>query len=140
MSEAEAVATLGLTEEVEALRAANAAFDADYSKKAAEASEMDAQSDIKSKDVVEDANTRYAEIVQIVNAYAIVQPSDEINQFINDLNGLVAIYSKIAGSSSGSGSTTETPDEENPGTEPENPDGGDGGDEENPSGPGIPNP
>ena len=68
-AEAEAVATLGLTEEVEAVREA---------------------------------------------AYAIVQPTDEINSFIASVNGLVGTYSGIAGSSSKGGKAEggDTPEPE----------------------------
>ncbi len=65
------------------------------------------QSDVKSGNVVADANTRYAEIIQTVNAYAIVQPSDAITAFIADVNGLEGVYSKIAGSNSGSGTAPD---------------------------------
>ena len=79
---AAAVATLGLTEEVEALREANAAFEAKFLEKTEEMSARMAQSDVKSEDAVAEANALYQDIVQTVNAYAIVQPSDEINTFI----------------------------------------------------------
>ena len=99
-AEAEAVAALGLTEEVEAVREANAAFDTEFLKKTEEMSSRMTQSDVKSED-----------IVQTVNAYAIVQPSDEINTFIASVNGLVGTYSSIAGSASkgGSASGGDTP-------------------------------
>ena len=81
-AEAEAVATLGLTEEVEAVREANAAFDTEFQKKTEEMSARMVQSDVKSEDAVAEANALYQDIVQTVNAYAIVQPTDEINSFI----------------------------------------------------------
>ena len=79
---ATAVATLGLTEEVEALREANAAFEAKFLEKTEEMSARMVQSDVKSEDAVAEANALYQDIVQTVNAYAIVQPTDEINTFI----------------------------------------------------------
>ena len=118
-AEAEAVAALGLTEEVEAVREANAAFDTEFLKKTEEMSSRMTQSDVKSEDAVNEANALYqdivqtvnAYIVQTVNAYAIVQPSDEINTFIASVNGLVGTYSSIAGSASkgGSASGGDTP-------------------------------
>ena len=90
---AAAVATLGLTEEVEALREANAAFEAKFLEKTEEMSARMDQRDISSKDTVAEANALYQDIVQTVNAYAIVQPSDEINTFIASVNGLVGTYS-----------------------------------------------
>ena len=91
-AEAEAVATLGLTEEVEAVREANAAFDTEFQKKTEEMSARMVQSDVKSEDAVAEANALYQDIVQTVNAYAIVQPTDEINTFIASVNGLVGTY------------------------------------------------
>lgn len=108
---AAAVATLGLTEEVEALREANAAFEAKFLEKTEEMSARMDQRDISSKDTVAEANALYQDIVQTVNAYAIVQPSDEISTFIASVNGLVGTYSSIAGSASkgGSASGGDTP-------------------------------
>lgn len=100
-----AIATLGLTAEVEALGAANAAFEAAFLGKASEMSDRMVQSDMKSADLVADANTLYGNIIQTVNAYAIVQPSDAITTFITNVNGLVGIYSHIAGSSNQGGTT-----------------------------------
>ena len=53
---AAAVATLGLTEEVEALREANAAFEAKFLEKTEEMSARMVQSDVKSEDAVAEAN------------------------------------------------------------------------------------
>ena len=113
-AEAEAVATLGLTEEVEAVREANAAFDTEFQKKTEEMSARMVQSDVKSEDAVAEANALYEDIVQTVNAYAIVQPTDEINTFIASVNGLVGPYSGIAGSSSKGGKAEggDTPEPE----------------------------
>ena len=113
-AEAEAVATLGLTEEVEAVREANAAFDTEFQRGAGEMSARMVQSDVKSEDAVEEANALYEDIVQTVNAYAIVQPTDEINTFIASVNGLVGTYSGIAGSSSKGGKAEggDTPEPE----------------------------
>ena len=113
-AEAEAVATLGLTEEVEAVREANAAFDTEFQKKTEEMSARMVQSDVKSEDAVAEANALYEDIVQTVNAYAIVQPTDEINTFIASVNGLVGTYSGIAGSSSKGGKAEggDTPEPE----------------------------
>ena len=86
---------MGLTEEVEALREANAAFEAKFLEKTEEMSARMVQSDVKSEDAVAEANALYQDIVQTVNAYAIVQPTDEINSFIASVNGLVGTYSAI---------------------------------------------
>lgn len=106
-----AVTTLGLDEEVAALRTANEAFTAAFLSKAQEMSERQPQSDISSTDAVNEANTLYLDIVQTVNAYAIVKPSDALNKFIEKVNGLVGAYSRIAGSTSGSGSASDGTEE-----------------------------
>lgn len=102
----EAVAALGLTAEVESLRAANIAFENAFLSKATEMSGRMVQSGVKSADAVAAANTLYSEIIQTVNAYAIVQPSDAITTFITNINGLVGTYSRIAGSGNSGGTTS----------------------------------
>lgn len=114
-----ALATLGLTEEVECLREANAAFEEAYRDKAQELGERAEQSDIKTSEALAEANTIYEDIVLTVNAYAVVQPSDEIAAFIQQANGLITAYSNVAGSSTSGSSTTETPDTGEEGGEPE---------------------
>lgn len=100
-----AIAKLGLKEEVEALRKANDAFEEAFLSKTTEMSNRMTQSDIKSADAVANVNTLYANIIQTVNAYAIVQPSEAITTFITNINGLVGTYSRIAGSGNSGGST-----------------------------------
>lgn len=102
-----AITTLGLTSEVEALQTANTFFEEAFLSKATEMSSRMTQSDIKSADAIAQANSLYVEIIQIINAYAIVQPSDEITTFITNINGLVGTYSRISGSGSGSGTTQD---------------------------------
>ncbi len=87
-----AIATLGLNAEVVALREANAVFELLFIGKAIEVSERMPQSDINSDEVVAEANALYTDIVQTINAYAIVQPTDKIKDFINLLNGLIVSY------------------------------------------------
>ena len=69
---------------------------------------------LRRPNAVAEANALYQDIVQTVNAYAIVQPSDEINTFIASVNGLVGTYSGIAGSSSKGGKAEggDTPEPE----------------------------
>lgn len=126
---AEAIAALGLTEEVEALRTANATFETSIMARTAEISGRMPQSDLKSEDVVEVVNGLYKNIVQVVNAYAIVQPTEAINTFIENLNGTVSYYARIAGGSP-SGSTAAE-DGEDGGTTPGggSQGGGDGSDD-----------
>ena len=107
-AQADAVTMLGLSLEVEALRKANATFDTQYYTRTAESGARMAQSNVKSEEVVEKVNKLYNEIVMLVNAYAVVQPTDTINTFIGNVNGAVAAFSRIAGSStSGNGEVGE---------------------------------
>lgn len=99
-----AVKALGLADEVAELAKANAAFEAAFLGKAGEASTRLAQTDVSSGQAVGTANELYGQIITIVNAYAIVKTSDVIEKFIDDVNGLVALYASIAGSSTSGGS------------------------------------
>ena len=119
-----AVTLLGLDEETAKLLEANEDFERLFLQKAAEAGEKAKVSELDSMELMAEANARYSEIADIVNAYAIVQTSDEVETFIDEVNGLVEVYSKEAGASSGSGKpATETPggDSETPGEDTETP-------------------
>ena len=76
------VETLGIGPDIEALREVADEFVAAFKAKAAEASAHADQSDLDSKELASDAAKAYENIVQIVNAYAIVQPTDELLGFI----------------------------------------------------------
>ena len=108
----EAVETLGISDDVAALREANAAFDEIHKAKAEEESERLTEKNLDSAAVVAEVNRQYEQIVQIVNAYAIVQPTDELNSFIKKLNGQVEVFASIVGS--GSSATKPSTD---PGTD-----------------------
>ena len=113
-----AVSLLGLDAEVTALAEANAAFEAAFLGKAQEKSTRMDVEDLDSEQVVDQANALYDQIVQTVNAYAIVQPTDELLAFINDLNGIVGIYADIVDGTTSGGSTPDGSDPE-PTPEPE---------------------
>lgn len=102
-----AAATLGLTEVVTALQTANATFEESTTARTAEISSRMAQSDISSGDALDAVNDLYKSIVQVVNAYAVVQPTDAINTFIDNVNGTVEYYSGIAGSAASGGLASE---------------------------------
>ena len=102
-----AAATLGLTEVVAALQTANATFEESTTARTAEISGRIAQSDLSSGDALDAVNDLYKGIVQVVNAYAVVQPTDAVNTFIDSVNGVVEYYSRIAGSSASGGSASE---------------------------------
>lgn len=130
----EETALLGLTDEVAGLKEANEAFEAVIDEKIAEEQARQAVSDTDSKEATSAANNLYDQIVQVVNAYAIVSPTDEIEGFIDQLNATVAVYAAMIDSTPSSPTTpgeTEEPDggddtgEPTDPTEPTDPDGGD---------------
>ena len=104
-----AIATLGLTEEVEALKEANEIFNDVLNKRIQETNVRSEQSQVDTAEVIAEANNLYLEIAQIVNAYAIVQPTDEINAFIDNMNGLVKFAADESGSSTGGTPKPDTP-------------------------------
>ena len=132
----EETALLDLTDEVAGLKEANEAFEAVIDEKIAEEQARQAINDTDSKEAMSVANNLYDQIVQVVNAYAIVSPTDEIEGFIDQLNATVAVYAAMIDASPTSPTTpgeTEEPDggddtgEPTDPTEPTDPDGGDGG-------------
>lgn len=122
---AAAVTLLGLDPETAMLLKTNQEFEKIMLQRAAEANERAKISDAKSEVLTSDANAKYEDIVEIVNAYSIVQPSEEITTFVNNVNGLVELYSDKAGSSTGNAGK---PEEDKP--EDDQPTVDDGDDEE----------
>lgn len=136
------IATLNLTEEVAELRRFNAAFEAAQAEKLQEEVERLPQKETDTDELRKQVDAKYAEIIQTVNAYAIVQPTEAIESFIAQMNALISLTRP--GTSSGSGSADSgTSDGEDNGsadsggdTNPEptpnptpNPDTGGGGDD-----------
>lgn len=106
------VATLGLAAEVAALEEANQAFAAEFDKKTMEAAARAPKSDISTKDARQACYALYTQITDLVNAYALIQPSDAITQFVTQLNGIVQVYDSIASQSGSSSSKKEEEEEE----------------------------
>ena len=125
------VETLSIGPDIEALREVADQFEEAFKAKAAEASAHADQSDLDSKALASDAAKAYENIVQVVNAYAIVQPTDELLGFINEVNGFVEVYAQIAnGSTSGGTSPEPAPGEDTGGEDTGGEDtGGDGSDD-----------
>lgn len=119
--------TLHLTEELEALILANTEFEVLMSVKLTEEVERTPQTDIDTAELRKQLDAQYAEIVKVVNAYAIVQPTDDINSFITQMNALITLTKRSAASV---GKDSKEPDPTNPDTpatpdtpaEPETPD------------------
>lgn len=116
-----AVTLLGLDPETAMLLKANQNFEKIFLEKAAEASEKAKIRSLNSDTLIKEANGLFESIVDVVNAYAIVQTSDEIENFIEKLNGIIEVYASEAGSSTSSSDTDadKTPTEGEEGGEDE---------------------
>ena len=116
------IATLNLTEEVTLLAEKNADFEAIFNEKLQEEVERLPQKDIDTEELRKQVDAKYAEIVQTVNAYAIVQPTEAIEAFIAQMNALISLTKpgSSSGSSSGgsTGGSTDTEPEPTPDPEP----------------------
>ena len=129
-----AIQLLGLTQEVELLRKTNEELSEMFDKRYREVSRVLKQSDIDTKELKRDINNLYFDIAQVINAYAIVQPNDEINSFIDIINGLIGSMAAI-----NDGSSANEPEDSS--DEPAHPDEGEKpstGDDDEPQG--VPNP
>ena len=90
------IAVLHLEEEVAALAMKNAAFEVALGEKLQEEVERTPQTDISTEELRKQVDEKYAEIVQTVNAYAIVQPSEDIDAFITQMNALITLTKRSA--------------------------------------------
>lgn len=113
------LAALGLTDELAALASANAAFAIEFDKKTMEAAARAPKSDISTKDARHACDTLYAQITELVNAYALIQPTDAITQFVAQLNGIVYAFDAIASQPAGKKDEEEESGETTPETTPE---------------------
>lgn len=115
-----AIRLLGLSDEVEILRQTNEELSETYDTRYLEVNDVLEQGDIDSDELKREVNKLYQDIAQIINAYALIHPSDEIDAFIDIINGLIgsmaAINDGSASSQEGSGSSEEpeSPDTEDP--------------------------
>lgn len=90
------LATLHLTDELAELARLNAAFDILIQGKQQEAVDRMPQTDISTDELRHELDEQYAAIVKTVNAYAIVQPTEEINTFITNLNAIIMLVKQSA--------------------------------------------
>ena len=81
---AEEVATLHLEEEVAALKEANESFKTKFEAKAEEEKARQGNKEVDTYKKLGEVREAYDQIVQVVNAYAVVEPSDELAGFIAD--------------------------------------------------------
>lgn len=90
------LATLNLTEELAELVRLNDAFNAFIRDKQQEAAKRMPQINISTEELRHELDTQYATIIQTVNAYAIVQPTEEIRNFIRNLNAAILLTKQSA--------------------------------------------
>ena len=107
------IETLNLTEEVEALDMANAQFDSMMTQKQQEESSRTEQTSIDTTELRSEIDGIYSEIAQIVNAYAVIQTSEVIEQFITDVNAVITLVKRSASSGGDSEEEETTTEEEN---------------------------
>ena len=104
---ADEVATLHLEEEAAALKEANEDFKTKFEAKADEEKDRQNIEDVETYEKLTEVCDAYDQIVQMVNAYAIVQPSDELEGFIDDVNARINLYSNMEGGSSSGKTETD---------------------------------
>ena len=85
------LATLSLTDDVEMLRQANALFDAALNGKLQEEVERTAQNALDTHELRSSLDQAYAAIVKVVNAYAVVQSTPQIEDFIIQVNATISL-------------------------------------------------
>ena len=112
-SNAEYVQTLGLNEEIEMLTLANAKFSVEFNQKTAEMASRLPEKETSTVEARAECDRLYAEIVALINAYALIQPSEEITGFVQQQTGLVETYRIIAANTGKSKENIETPEAEN---------------------------
>lgn len=91
--------TLGLTEEVAELARMNSLFQTEFDKKVAEMSARLNERRTSSLLLRLECDRLYGEIVTVVNAIALLQPTPEITAFITQMSGLVETYRSIVNNS-----------------------------------------
>ena len=107
------IETLGLTAEVEALDMTNSLFESAMTEKQSEQSSRSGQTSTDTLELRAEIDTLYGEIVQIVNAYAVIQSTEVIEQFITDVNAVITLVKRSASSGGDSEEEEETSTEEN---------------------------
>lgn len=114
------IATLGLTSDVEELVLANTQFDLIMQQKQMEESARSPQTTLSTDEVRVAVDAKYQEIVQVINAYAVIQSTPEIEQFIVNLNAILRLAELDATRGGKQNKDTEegtTPETETPETE-----------------------
>lgn len=85
------ITTLGLTAEVDEIMLKNAEFDITMQQKQMEEAARTPQRDLSTEEVRAAVDSKYKEIIQVVNAYAVIQSTPEIELFIVNLNAILRL-------------------------------------------------
>lgn len=112
--------TLNLTEELAEVVRLNALFDIAIQEKQGEAVERMPQTTLTTDELRKALDAKYAEIVQTVNAYAVVQPSAEIESYITNLNAVIMLVKQSAATQGKKKEEEESKDESEAPETPEN--------------------
>ena len=124
---------LHLDDEVEALETANNNFDTLYIKSEADGAARKELEAIDTRELRSQIDALYQQIVLTVNAFAIAAPTDEINSFIDAVNGAIYRAEQEMGKSHTTGSTPTPGDDGGEAPDPIEPDdGGDDGESPDP--------
>ena len=103
------VALLGIEAEVDLLDEANTAFEEIHRLSQEDAQQRQTLEGIDTKELRGQVDACYQQIVLVVNAFAIASPSDELDAFIDSVNGLIyRTQQEASHSHSTSGSTADT--------------------------------
>ena len=115
------VALLGIEAEVDLLDEANTAFEEIHRLSQEDAQQRQTLEGIDTKELRGQVDACYQQIVLVVNAFAIASPSDELDAFIDSVNGpIYRTQQEASHSHSTSGSTADTgTDTPEPTPEPE---------------------
>lgn len=92
----EHVQNLALTDEVAQLAMANAQFAVEFDKKTTEMATRLPEKEISSEEARIECDRLYAEIIAIINAYALIQPTEAITGYVTQQTGIVETYRLIA--------------------------------------------
>lgn len=117
----EHVQNLALADEVAQLAMANAQFSVELDKKTAEMANRLPEKEISSEEARIECDRLYAELIAIVNAYALIQPTEAITGYVTQQTGIVETYRLIADNTGKSKDTAPSSSPKEEDTTPETP-------------------
>lgn len=82
--------------ELEELALANAKFATEMDKKAAELTDRMSEKDVSTEEARAECDRLYNQIIAMVNAYALIQPTEAITTYVAQQTGIVETFRSIA--------------------------------------------